>query len=113
MKERRKQTIKAAFDRLRDSDEIVLAAVSESGRALQWASDRLRDSLGVVLTAVTAVSQDDYAVALSFASDRLRDCDVVVSAAVSANPGAWMFASVRLQEERFVKEPAQDTAPDG
>ena len=51
-----------------DENDIVLAAVSQNGLALRFASGRLKDNYDIVLA---AVSRD--CLALQFASGRLED----------------------------------------
>ena len=51
----------------KDENDIVLAAVSQNGLALRFASDRLKDENNIVFA---AVSQNGLA--LPFASDRLK-----------------------------------------
>jgi hypothetical protein len=83
--------LKYAPEKLRDNEDVVLAAVREdvTGGALQYASDRLRDSEQVVLAAVKCpVDYGEYAAwrrcrSLEFASDRLRGCAEFVSAVCS------------------------------
>ena len=71
---------------------MVIAAVSQNGGALQYASTRLRNHKAVV---TAAVSQNGLA--LVHASVRLKDDEEVVNAAAQGD--ALKHASVRLQEE--------------
>eukprot|EP00933_Yihiella_yeosuensis_P017747 TRINITY_DN14776_c0_g1_i1.p1 TRINITY_DN14776_c0_g1~~TRINITY_DN14776_c0_g1_i1.p1 ORF type:complete len:538 (-),score=101.48 TRINITY_DN14776_c0_g1_i1:432-2045(-) len=81
--------------------EVVLAAVAESGRALQFAMEPLRNDKEVILV---AVKNDGYA--LRFASQILRRDFEVVLAAVTQNGLALSFAHKELRENRQVVEAA-------
>lgn len=59
-----------------DDEEIILAAVRQRGKTLQFASDRLKDNKEVVLTAL-----DNSSAAFKYASEDLkRDRDVAYKA---------------------------------
>ena len=106
------RALKYAPEKLRDNEDVVLAAVREdvTGGALQYASDRLRDSEQVVLAAVKCpVDYGGYATmlrcrSLEFASDRLRGCAEFVSAVCSgvgwAKRHALKYASNELRGNR-------------
>src|SRR5436189_35559 len=48
-----KWALKYTSERLKDKDEIVLASVEKNGSTLEYASERLRDNQEIVLTAVS------------------------------------------------------------
>ena len=64
-----------SFDEFADDEDVVLAAVNNSGSALQFASDRLKNDKKIV---IAAVSNDPYSI--SFASDELQSDDDVLDA---------------------------------
>jgi hypothetical protein len=74
--------------------EVVLAAVSNEGRALVFAAEELRGDEEIVCAAVRNDGE-----ALCMASPELRDNERVVSAAVSTRGGALRFASDRLRDD--------------
>lgn len=81
----------------RNDHKVVLAAVIQDGRALQYASDDLRNSRQVVLAAVT---QNQYA--LKYASEELQNDRQVVLAAVTCDGWALKYASEKLRNDRQV-----------
>ena len=95
----------AAHTSLRDDDEVVLAAVSQCARSIEWASERLRHDRSIVLAAVFH-SPD----ALAFAPVNYRDDFDVVLAAIgepgdgrtSNFPSIIDFVSERLKHNRVV-----------
>lgn len=111
-------------DHFRDSKLIVMAAVSQYGFALAWASDRLKDDRTIVFAAFAksgyAVLQyassglrDDFFIILDFvaqdwrclryASERLQNNVTIVSRALLSNKHALEFASSRLRDnEKFI-----------
>jgi hypothetical protein len=76
----------------KDKYEVVNAAITQNGLALQFASDK--DSTGIV---DIAVSQNGLA--LQFASERLKLDDGLVRVAVSQNGLALQFAGERLHDD--------------
>lgn len=80
-----------------DDREIVLAAVQEDGRALEFVDERFKDDREIVLA---AVQQNGWA--LEYASERLRDDDDIVRAAAEQNSDStWYYASPRLQNKKW------------
>jgi len=82
--------------------EIALAAVSQDGRALQFASDDLKADKEVVLAAVAQNGS-----ALQFASDELKADKEVVLTAVAQNGWALFLASDELQADQEVLDAAR------
>jgi hypothetical protein len=70
-----------ASDELRDTKDVVMAAVQINGYALGFASPRLRDQIDVVLAAVTKDAR-----AIKWASARLQEEDDVLLAALKTRP---------------------------
>jgi len=77
---------------LRGDRDVVLAAVTQSGRGLEFASSALKADQGVVLA---AVAQDGAA--LEFAADALKADEAVVRAAVAQDSRALRYASAELR----------------
>eukprot|EP01044_Picomonas_judraskeda_P019513 COSAG03_NODE_4130_length_1673_cov_1.818933_2_plen_82_part_00 len=76
------------------------AVVKGVGYSLAYASERLRDSKEVVLA---AVKNYGYSLSLQYASERLRDSEEVVLAGMenSWDPSECLqFASKRLQDKQ-------------
>ena len=107
---------------IRDDSEVVLAAVMQNGKALEFASDRLRCAREVVLQSLEEDSaafgfaspslhadQDIMLLAvnrngltLAHATDELKGNHQLVAAAVCQNGLALRFASPRLQADREI-----------
>jgi hypothetical protein len=83
-----------AADDARDDFDVVMAAVSQNGLALRYASARLRDERAIVMAAVKQIG-----LALYHASVALRGDRAIVMAAVSQFSGSLMYASTELQNE--------------
>lgn len=83
-----------AADDARDDFDVVMAAVSQNGLALRYASARLKNQRDIVLAAVSQVG-----LALYHASVALQGERDIVMAAVSQLPAALMYASTELQNE--------------
>ncbi|KAG2373787.1 hypothetical protein C9374_011876 [Naegleria lovaniensis] len=81
--------------RFQDVGDIVLQAVTNNGRALEFASPTLRDDATIVLAAVS-----NNGLALKFASDRLRNDFDIVKTAILKNGFALEYASEELQNNR-------------
>jgi hypothetical protein len=75
-------------DTLQNDKEVVLAAVTQNGRALEYASKHLRDDPDVCYS---AVNQNGFA--LRYASALNRDNEKVVLAAAQQNPRSFQWAS--------------------
>ncbi len=75
--------------------EFVLAAVSQNGLALQYASEELQGDRNIVLA---AVSQDGLA--LLFASEELQGDRNIVLAAVNQNGIALEYAKFGLRRDK-------------
>jgi hypothetical protein len=86
-----------ADDTLKDDREVVLAAVSTAGGALENAADRLKADREVVLAAVS--NEPD---ALQYASDTLKADREVVLAAVSNYGDVLEYADDALKADREV-----------
>ena len=76
-----------------DNKEVVLTAVKEDGKALEYASDKLKDDKEVVLT---AVKEDGWA--LQFASEGLKNDKEVVLTAVQKTGRVLKYASPGIQK---------------
>lgn len=86
-----------ASEELRDDPDVVLAAVLDEGMALEHASERLRDDVKIVLN---ALSQD--AMALGFASEFLRSVPEIVTFAVKQTGMALQFADEKSRADRTI-----------
>eukprot|EP00930_Biecheleria_cincta_P088244 TRINITY_DN77484_c0_g1_i1.p1 TRINITY_DN77484_c0_g1~~TRINITY_DN77484_c0_g1_i1.p1 ORF type:complete len:490 (+),score=66.13 TRINITY_DN77484_c0_g1_i1:56-1471(+) len=82
---------------VRGNATVVSIAVTQDGRALQYASKDLRNSEPIVLQ---AVSQNG--IALTHASNKLRNSEVIVMQAVSESGEALRYASQKLQSHREI-----------
>lgn len=78
-----------------DDKNIVLQAVGQSGRQLQYASARLKNDKDVVLAAV-----QENGWALEFADSSLKNDKDVVLAAIKQNKRALEFADSNLKKDR-------------
>jgi hypothetical protein len=81
----------------RSDREIVMEAVKQDGRALEYASAELRGDQEIVMA---AVKQNGWA--LEWASAELQGDREVVMAAVKQNVGALKYASVELKSDREI-----------
>jgi len=90
-----------ASDELKNDREIVLKAVGNKGFALRYASDELKNDREVVLA---AVGNKGYALrfALRYASDELKNDREIVLEAVGNKGYALRFASDELKKDREV-----------
>merc|ERR1712194_867406 len=87
--------LRQAGDEALTAHEIVLAAVSKNGDALQWASADLKADREIVLA---AVSNDGFA--LQYASADLKADREIVVIAVSKNGNSLQYASADLKADR-------------
>tara|TARA_Y100000591_G_scaffold304432_1_gene301091 strand:+ start:832 stop:1713 length:882 start_codon:yes stop_codon:yes gene_type:complete len=90
---------------LQNDREVVLAAVRQDGKMLEWASDELRKDFDVVLAAVKQNGE-----ALQFALGELRSNRSVVLAAVKEYGEALEWASEPLKADREVVRAAAEQA---
>jgi hypothetical protein len=94
-------TLKYATQELQGDREVVLAAVSQYGKALYYASEELKEDREVVIAAVTQNGS-----ALQWASDKLKEQKKahkkVVLAAVTQNGDSLRYATQELQGDREV-----------
>ena len=86
-----------ADDSLKKDREIVLAAVSQNGWALAYAASSLQKDRKIVLA---AVSQNGWA--LYYADDSLKKDREIVLAAVSKHGEALAYAASSLQKDRKI-----------
>ena len=90
-----------ASQRLRDNREVVLAAVKTSEIAFQYASPELKNNKELVLAAVSAQSR-----AFEYVSEQLKDDADVVVAAMSGfglfSVGVLQHASARIKRNREI-----------
>ena len=84
---------------------MVLAAVTTSGYALEYACEELKADKEVVLVAVNSIGD-----ALEYASEELKNDKEVVIEAVFSYPDAVEFASEGLKKELNKKK---DEIPNG
>jgi len=96
--------LESATEAQRTDREILLAAVSESGRALEYASDELRADREIVLA---AVSEDGDA--LKFASDDLKADREIVLAAVADDGYCLKYAAGQLTQDPEILAAAINT----
>ena len=88
-----------ATEELKGDREIVLAAVSSKGRALQYATEELRGDRELVLA---AVSQDGRA--LQFATDGLKADEEMMRHALEQSPDQLVGLKVSLLSGRCCSE---------
>ena len=86
---------------------MVLAAVEQDGRALQFASDEVRGDFEVVLTAVEQCGR-----ALKFAAEELRRNKVIALAAVQQDAGAISLLPPQLRQDWQILRVATHGADD-
>ena len=85
-----------------DDREVVVAAVTQNGMALEHASDELKNDERVVVAAVTQNGR-----ALEHASDELKDNEKVVLASFNQGGDPIRFASLRLQADKNMQKAAK------
>ena len=88
---------RVALDSFQQDREIVLAAVKQNGRSLQFAPEELRRDSEIVLA---AVKQNGGA--FEYAPEQLQEDRKFVLAVVKLNGGALQYASEVLQQDREV-----------
>jgi hypothetical protein len=82
---------------MKNSEAVVMAAVTEYGRALQYASEMMKNNETVVLAAVTQEGR-----ALEYASNEMKNIQAVVLAAVSQDGKALEFAGDEMKNNEAV-----------
>ncbi len=87
--------LKYASKNIRDNKDIVIAAVSEDGRALEFASNRLQDD---DLVANIAVNNDG--VGFKYISNRLKDNEELLFTAIKQYWHAIEHASDRIKKDK-------------
>jgi Domain of unknown function (DUF4116) len=85
--------------RWKDDDDVVLAAVSQNGLALEFASERLKKSDRVLRAALR-----QNGLALAYAGERARRCDTYVKIAVHQNYYAIVFSRCCSKVEQEARE---------
>ena len=91
-------------EELRNDEEIVLAAVKQKGFALKYVPTQFKNSKKIVLEAVK-----QYGVALQFASLRIQNDKEVVLEAVKQDGFAILYASKGLKNNKeFARELATE-----
>lgn len=94
--------------RMRDDEEIVLAAVSQNGGVLQYASERLKSEKDFVMKAVchstkgTSDSEDPTRLVFAYISEDFKTDREVVLAAVRRTGMALKFAPKDFQNDREI-----------
>jgi hypothetical protein len=110
-----------ASEALKNTKEVVMAAVRKDGRSLLFASEELKKTKEVVMAAVkqdgealyyTDSFKDDFGIvsaavasngcALEYASERLKNNKEIVMKAISQNGEAVMFASEDLKNNQDI-----------
>ena len=86
-----------ASQRLKNDDDVVLAAILDRGFALKFASSRLRKDKQMVMLAVS-----NEGGALHYADKSLQDDRDIVMAAVLSDGRALAYASPRLQKDKRI-----------
>lgn len=81
----------------RACEEIVLAAVKNSGRDLKHASSELQDKYRIVYHAVK-----NDGMALEYASERLKDNKKIVQTAIRNSSFSLGYASERLRDDKEI-----------
>ena len=99
-------SLQYASDEMKNTQSVVLAAVKEFGFSLEFASDAMQNTQAVVLAAVKRTG-----CALGYASDAMKNTLPVVYEAVNENHEALGFASAEMQKEPSVVLAAR--RPDG
>ena len=99
------KALQYAAEELKKDREFVLAAVQQNGYwALQYAAEELKKDREVVLAAVQAAVQKNYCgdsdPALQFAAEELKKDREVVLAAVKQNGVALLFADEELKNDQ-------------
>ena len=82
---------------MKNNESIVLAAVTQCGHALAFASLELKNSETVVLAAI-----DQNGLALQYASKEMKNSETVVLAAVYQNGLALQYASAEMKNSETV-----------
>jgi uncharacterized lipoprotein YbaY len=91
------RALEFASSDIRDNHDIVSAAVRQNGKALQFASLDLRNNRDIVLAAVR-----QYGFALHNASATIQNNNGIVLVAVSQDGWALKFASTNLQNDHEI-----------
>lgn len=81
---------------MKQSKDVVLAAVERDGLALNYAQSSMKDTQDVVLPAVT------HGLALQYASDSKKSNKNVVLAAVKQDGLALQYASASMKDNQDV-----------
>lgn len=88
--------LEEASEALKNTKEVVMAAVRQDGRALLFASEALKKTKEVVMAAVMDNGETLYY------ADSFKDDFDVVSAAVASNGLALQYASERLKNDKEI-----------
>ena len=99
-------SLKEASAELQDDRDVVLAAVKQNGKALQFASEARRDDKEIVLA---AIQQNDWA--FTVASDPMRDNGEVASATFIKNGWQLENASDRIKNHKGLVRTAALVTP--
>lgn len=86
------EALQYAEDHFTNDFEIVMLAVSQSGYSLQYASDNLKNNKEIVMKAV-----EEYGFPLEFASERCKSSKKCVEKALLANGMALQYASDEMK----------------
>ena len=89
--------LRYASDKLKNDREVVMAAVKKNGWAFRYASDKLKNDREVVMAAI-----NNTGMALRYASDKLKNDREVVMAAVKECDLALQYASDELRADRDI-----------
>ena len=92
-------------ERVKNNQELMLAAVGKYGTSLKDASESLRDDYDLVLAAVK-----NHGCSLQYASQSLQNNPDIVRAAIENHPACFKFASESIQNDReFVVSAVRNT----
>jgi hypothetical protein len=86
-----------ASDILKDDRELVLVALTNDGRALQSAAAKFKDDREIVLAAVINDGR-----ALQYAADKFKDDKEIIIAAVTNYGSALIYASDKLKDDKEI-----------
>ena len=94
---RRWQNVRHASHAARANKKVIILAIQQEGKALQFANQKLRSDYDIVLCAIR-----NNGLALEFASEDLRNNQSIVLEACEQNGNALQFASESMKQDRKV-----------
>lgn len=100
------EEIKYISNELADDPDIILAAVSQKGELLSYASPRLRNNKEIV-----RVAMQEYVTAFAFASIELKEDEEFILEAVKMSGLALMYVTAKIKNNpKIILEAAKQTA---